>query len=99
MDSLRLTSQYSPEADLVLYEGDCLGLLGTLPDGLVQLVITSPPYNWGKPYESRLHLEEYLRQQRRVIEQCVRVLSPRGSICWEAGNYVENGEILPFHVL
>ncbi|MGC8878498.1 MAG: DNA-methyltransferase [Anaerolineae bacterium] len=99
MGSLRLTPQYSPEADLVLYEGDCLDLLDTLPDGLVQLVVTSPPYNLGKPYESRLHLEEYLQQQRRVIEQCVRVLSPRGSICWEVGNYVENGEILPLDIV
>lgn len=99
MDGLRLVSTYSPEADLVLYEGDCLELLATLPDGLVKLVVTSPPYNLGKPYESRLHLKEYLQQQRRVVEQCVRVLDPHGSVCWEVGNYVENGEILPLDII
>ncbi len=99
MNGLRLVSEYSPEADLVLYEGDCLDLLATLPDGLVKLVVTSPPYNLGKPYESRLRLKEYLQQQRRVIEQCVRVLDPRGSICWQVGNYVENGEILPLDIV
>jgi len=99
MSKVRVTSEFDPAADLVLYEGDCLDLLSRIPDKFVKLVVTSPPYNLGKPYESRLDMDEYLAQQRRVIEECVRVLDGRGSICWQVGNYVDDGEIIPLDVL
>jgi adenine-specific DNA-methyltransferase len=66
-----------------------------LPDGLAKLTVTSPPYNVGKAYESRKSLTAYLDEQRRVIEQCVRVTSTSGSICWQVGNYIRNGQIIP----
>jgi len=99
MSSVRVASTFDPEADFVLYPGNCLDLLSTLPDGLVKLVVTSPPYNLGKPYENRLDMEEYLDQQRQVIEQCVRVLDDHGSLCWQVGNFVENGEIIPLDII
>jgi len=86
-------------ADLVLYEGDCLKLLREIPDKSIKLVVTSPPYNLGKPYETRLDIDEYLNQQQRVIDECVRVLDDRGSICWQVGNYVDNGEIIPLDII
>jgi len=95
---LKIADRFSPEADFVLHQGDCLDMLATVSDGLVKLVVTSPPYNLGKSYESRLGLDEYLDHQKQVIEQCVRVLSPGGSICWEVGNYVEDGKILPLDI-
>ncbi|HUM36172.1 MAG TPA: site-specific DNA-methyltransferase [Anaerolineae bacterium] len=82
-----------------MYEGDCLTLLKEMPDDFVQLVVTSPPYNLGKPYESRLEIEDYLVQQRQVIEESVRVLKPQGSICWQVGNYVDEGEIIPLDIV
>jgi len=94
-----VTPTFDRDADLVLFEGDCLRLLPGIPDGLVRLVVTSPPYNLGKPYETKLQLDDYLRQQRAVIEQCVRVLDPHGSICWQVGNYVDDGEILPLDIV
>lgn len=82
-------------ADIVLYPGDCIKLLNKIPDETLKLVITSPPYNIGKEYEKRLRLESYLEQQASVIRECVRCLSPQGSICWQVGNYVDNGSIIP----
>jgi adenine-specific DNA-methyltransferase len=99
MERLAIAAQFDPTADLVLYEGDCLELLAQVPDASVQLVVTSPPYNLGKAYERRLDLDEYLAQQGRVIEGCVRVLSARGSLCWQVGNYVDDGEIVPLDVV
>lgn len=99
MDKVKITSEFDRTADFVLYEGDCLDLLPLIPDGFVKLVVTSPPYNLGKPYETRLELDEYLDQQRLAIEECVRVLDDRGSICWQVGNYVDNGEIVPLDIV
>ena len=95
---MKITSEFDRTADFVLFEGDCLGLLHKIPNGFVKLVVTSPPYNLGKPYESRLNLDDYLSQQRRVIEECVRVLNDHGSICWQVGNYVNNSEIIPLDI-
>jgi len=99
MDKVRITSEFDQTADFILYEGDCLDLLPRIPDGFVKLIVTSPPYNLGKSYETRLELDEYLAQQRMAIEECVRVLDDRGSICWQVGNYVDDGEIVPLDIV
>lgn len=99
MEKLKIAAEFDQTANLILYEGDCLDLLPTIPDNFVKLVVTSPPYNLGKPYESRLDLDEYLSWQRKVIEECVRVLDEHGSICWQVGNYVEDGEIIPLDIV
>lgn len=99
MEKLRISSDFDTTARLVLFEGDCLHLLRRTPDNFVKLVVTSPPYNLGKPYEPRLDLKAYLAQQRQVIEECVRILDSRGNICWQVGNYVKQGEIIPLDIV
>jgi adenine-specific DNA-methyltransferase len=99
VNKVRITSELDQTADFIFYEGDCLELLAKIPDELVKLVVTSPPYNLGKSYENRLDLDEYLAQQRAVIEECARVVSDQGSICWQVGNYVDNSEIIPLDII
>ncbi|MES1192447.1 MAG: site-specific DNA-methyltransferase [Steroidobacter sp.] len=70
----------------------------TLPDESVQLVVTSPPYNLGKQYEKRDDFEKYVAWQATIIDECVRLLSPNGSICWQVGNYVHSGAIIPLDI-
>lgn len=72
--------------------------LGRLRDGSAKLVVTSPPYNIGKEYERRRRLEEYVEEQRRVIGRCADVLSDDGSLCWQVGNYVDGGRIVPLDI-
>ncbi len=78
---------------------DNIRFMRSLPDAMFKLIVTSPPYNLGKSYEDRSGLDEYLAMQERVIGECVRLLHSRGSICWQVGNYVENGEIVPIDTL
>ncbi|MCE5252102.1 site-specific DNA-methyltransferase [bacterium] len=94
-ENTTISDKFSPSEYIVVFPGDCLELLKTIPDESLHLVVTSPPYNIGKEYEKRLKLETYLEQQEKVIRECVRCLSPRGSICWQVGNFVENGSIIP----
>lgn len=72
--------------------------LKTLPAGLVSLVVTSPPYNLGKEYERKKTLDAYLEEQGLVIDELIRILRNDGSICWQVGNFVENGEVFPLDV-
>lgn len=93
-----ITDKYSSAADAVLFPGDCLELLSSIPNKSVQLIVTSPPYNIGKAYEKRTSLERYLIFQEKVIAECVRVLSDKGSLCWQVGNYVGKNEIVPLDI-
>jgi len=93
-----LSETFQPEADAVLFPGDCLRLLKQIPDRSVQLIVTSPPYNIGKEYEKKRQFQDYIQLQEQVIRECVRVLSDTGSICWEVGNYVDNGSIIPLDI-
>lgn len=93
--SHRVRAKYDPENDVTLFRGDCLDLLASLPSACAQLIVTSPPYNLGKEYESRLNLDVYLEQQVRVIAQCARILHARGNLCWQVGNFVDRGAIIP----
>src|SRR4030065_1338877 len=99
MTAIKISRIFDQQSNFILWEGNCLNLLAQIPDEFVQLVVTSPPYNLGKPYESRIDLNEYLYQQKLIIQECIRVLKPSGSICWQIGYYVDNGEILPLHTL
>jgi len=99
MAKLRVKNVFDQKADVVLYCGDCMDLLSTMPSGSVRLVVTSPPYNIGKSYEKRTNIETYLSWQKKVIDECGRVLSDDGSICWQVGNYIDNGEIVPLDIL
>jgi adenine-specific DNA-methyltransferase len=99
MRSLDISPRFRHNAEVVIYSGDTLNLLSSLPSELATLVVTSPPYNLGKPYEKRLKIQDYVEEQRRVIEQCVRVLHKRGSLCWQVGNYVDKGSIIPLDIL
>lgn len=92
-------SKFDLKNDITLFEGDCLDLLKTIPNGSVQLVITSPPYNIGKEYEKKSKFDEYLDFQEKVINECFRVLNSQGSICWQVGNFVEDGYVVPLDIV
>ena len=99
MGAPRIASEYDEGALFSFYHGDCLDFLRQAPDGAARLIVTSPPYNIGKQYERRLTLDAYVEEQRAVIAECVRVLADDGSICWQTGNHVERGEIVPLDSL
>lgn len=94
----QIHAAYDPAAELVLYPGDVNDFVATIPDQTVSLVITSPPYNLGKAYETRIAIDEYLATQAETIKQLCRVLKDDGSLCWQVGNFVENGEVFPLDI-
>lgn len=91
-DFINPTLQYSIE------NGDSLNVLKKYEDGKFDLIITSPPYNIGKSYEIKTTIEEYLETQEEIIKELIRVLSNRGSMCWQVGNYVDKGEVYPLDI-
>lgn len=57
-----------------------------LPDNSVHLMVTSPPYNVGKEYDSDLSLAEYLGLLKNVFKETHRVLVPGGRVCINVAN-------------
>lgn len=99
MAPAKIVGRFSSDAAVTLHQGDRLDLLRTIPSGAAQLVVTSPPYNIGKQYESRVSLAHYLKSQRETLCECVRILDPAGSLCWQVGNHIaSDGEVHPLDV-
>ena len=77
---------------------DNLKYMKKMKSDSMQLIVTSPPYNIGKSYEKRVPLEKYVNGQKEVIDECIRILKPGGSICWQVGNHVVDSEIFPLDI-
>ena len=50
-----------------LHLGDCLELLATLPDNLIDAVVTDPPYGLGKPPKAKDILSAWLAGERAEV--------------------------------
>lgn len=88
---IRITNGYSPNSDVTLFLGDRLDLLSEIKNhgDRAELIVTSPPYNVGKEYETPIPLEDYISLQKETISAALEILSPTGSICWEVGHFID----------
>lgn len=93
-----IVDHFDPQADIVIFNGDTNELLDTIPDNFVKLIITSPPYNLGKSYETQVSIKQYLKEQQETIAKLYRILRSDGSICWQVGNFVDQGEVYPLDI-
>ena len=69
-----------------IYCGDSEDAMKALPDNVVDIIITSPPYNFGLDYDSdtnkdAVYWNDYFDKLNRIWTQCYRVLKPGGRIC------------------
>ena len=54
--------------------GDCLDLLKKLPSQSIGHMVTSPPYYNARDYSIWANLKEYLKDMKKIITECYRVL-------------------------
>ena len=71
-----------------LHCGHAAEIMAAMPDGSVDLIVTSPPYWSAVEYEGQADAwpsyEAYLADMLAVWEQCARVLRPNGKLCINA---------------
>ncbi len=90
----------STDEPYMIWNGDVNAFLDRLPSTpLFDLVVTSPPYNLGKEYESKTSLDAYLSWQDKIISKILPRVKQNASVCWQVGNYVNNGHIIPLDIL
>ena len=68
-----------------IYNMDCLEAMRRLPNELIKLTVTSPPYNIGKEYEEPLLLEDYLGWCEQWIAEVYRITSPNSAFWLNLG--------------
>jgi adenine-specific DNA-methyltransferase len=79
--------------------GDTLNYLKNCPDHeMFDLVVTSPPYNIGKSYETKKSFPDYIKWQSRIIDKIIPLLKSKGSLCWQVGNFIGKDSIYPLDI-
>ena len=84
-----------------LFAEDCLeGMRKRLPDGCVDVIVTSPPYNIGTRYDTHkddMPFDAYLDWMEAVAGECRRVLKDSGSFFLNIGDKARD-ELRSFRV-
>jgi adenine-specific DNA-methyltransferase len=82
------------------HNGDAIDILRKGELKKLDLIVTSPPYNIGKIYERSegLTFEEYVKWLDDIIGLLVDSLANHGSICWQVGSYIKDGEVFPLDI-
>lgn len=71
--------------DIALYNRDCITAMKALPRAIIDLTVTSPPYNIGKEYETPLSLKHYLDWSKTWIEAVHGITRPEGAFWLNLG--------------
>ena len=93
-----ISAAFNASEHIVVAESDTLESLKKLPASSFKLVVSSPPYNIGKEYEKQVELQHYLDWQAEILKELVRVISDDGSIVWQVGNFIDDGEVFPLDI-
>lgn len=86
---------------VAIYKQDCLEAMKQIPEGLVDLTVTSPPYNIGKEYEKNLELEDYLVWCQNWMKEIHRITGEVGAFWLNLGFFEvpEKGLAVPIPYL
>src|SRR4051794_17808686 len=68
-----------------IYCMDALEAMKVFPPAIIDLTITSPPYNIGKEYERPLPIEDYLAWSKQWITELYRLTTERGAFWLNLG--------------
>jgi adenine-specific DNA-methyltransferase len=98
LEKFSIADNFQKEEHIVICQDDTLSQLEKLPPKTFKLVISSPPYNIGKTYEKKTNLTDYLGWQTEVIKEICRIVRDDGSVVWQVGNYIEEGEVFPLDI-
>lgn len=73
-----------------LYLGDCLDVMAWMPDGSVDLTVTSPPYDNLRTYPGTLN-DWTPEKWQAIIRELFRVTKQGGVVVWIVGDATING--------
>lgn len=72
-----------------LRQGDCLEVMKLIPDGSVDLILTSPPYYNARDYSYYESYEDYLTQMTDIFSTCKRLMYGGSFLCINVSPVIE----------
>ena len=100
LETYRSRPNLTDMGNLTVYIGDVNKSLHLLPEGIVDCVITSPPYWKQRDYKDHHQIgqensyQEYIRNLVNVFSEMRRVLKPTGTFFLNVGYKYQNKELL-----
>ena len=73
---------------VAIYNMDCIEGMRKLPSNIIDLTVTSPPYNIGKEYEEISHIDDYVKWCEEWIAEIYKLTTEDGAF-WLNVGYVE----------
>jgi adenine-specific DNA-methyltransferase len=94
------TPEYE-EGKVAIYNMDCIKGMSMIPKELIDLTITSPPYNIGKEYEEISALDDYILWCENWIKEIHRITKENGAFWLNLGylSVPEKGHSVPIPYL
>lgn len=85
----------------MIYQMDCVEALKRLPENLIDLTVTSPPYNIGKEYETMTAVDSYVSWCKKWIDGIGRVSKDQSAFWLNLGYFAfpEKAKCLPISYL
>jgi len=83
-----LGKPYFETKDFILYNLDCVEAMEKINKEIINLTITSPPYNIGKEYEEVMPVNEYVKWSQTWINLIHKITKNNGSFLLNVG-YLE----------
>ena len=87
-----------PEGGLNRFYCKSSEVMDEIPDSSIHLMVTSPPYNVGKEYDSDLTLDEYLSLLTAVFGEVYKKLVTGGRACINVAN-IGRKPYIPLHAM
>ena len=75
---------------ITLWQGDCLELMKNIPDGSVDLTVTSPPYDNLRTYSGNITQWNF-EKFKEIAKELYRVAADGGVVVWIVGDATING--------
>ena len=72
-------------SDVTLYLGDCMEGMREMPDGFIDLTVTSPPYDNLRTYNG------YSFDFEGIAKELYRITKPGGVVVWVVGDATIKG--------
>ena len=73
-----------------LWHGDCLELMKNIPDGSVDLTVTSPPYDNLRTYNGNINQWNFEKFKEIALE-LYRIIKDGGVVVWIVADATVNG--------
>ena len=68
-----------------IYNSDCVEAMKYIPSESIDLILTSPPYNINKEYETNLSMDDYIKWSKKWIDVSTSLLKPDGTFWLNVG--------------